>query len=153
VAEALAADSRRTADSISTRVRQLLDQYRRTPAEVDELLHAAHATRHYLGLTGRPEDVVRAEWQCARVYSTLGRAEPALYHARRCVELCDDLELEPHDLARAYESVAHAAALGGDLDESRRYERLARDVGSRIADDDERDRLLVDLSAIARLRR
>lgn len=116
------------------------------------MLHAAHASRHYMGLTGHPVDVIRAEWQCAKVYSTIGRAEPALYHARRCVELCDGVELEPHDLARAYESVAHATALAGEREESRRFERIAREVGSRIADNDERDRLLVDLSAIARMR-
>jgi hypothetical protein len=153
VASALAADSRRTATAISTRVRRLLEQPRRTPAEEDEMLHAAHASRHYLGMTGRHEDVIRAEWQCARVYSTLGRAEPALYHARRCVELCDGVELDPHDLARAYESVAHAAALARDHAESRRFEQLAREVTSRVADDDERARLLVDLSSVARMRR
>jgi hypothetical protein len=152
VRDPLAADSRRTAEALSARVRQLLEKHRRTREEADEMLHAAHASRHYLGLAGRPADLVRAEWQCARVYSTLGRAEPALYHARRCVELCEDVELEPHELARAYESVAHAAALAGDRRESQRYEHLARLVGAHIMDNDERDRLLADLSAIARLR-
>jgi hypothetical protein len=152
VPDPLAADSRRTAEALSGRVRQLLEKHRRTRDEADEMLHAAHASRHYLGLTGRPADLVRAEWQCARVYSTLGRAEPALYHARRCLELCDDVELEPPELARAYECVAHAAALAGDRRESRRYEQLARLVGTDIDDHDERDRLLADLSAIARFR-
>lgn len=153
MASALAADSRRTAAAISTRVVALLDKHRRTRAEDDEMVHAAHASRHYLGLTGRPEDVIRAEWECARVYAAVGRAEPALYHARRCVELCEDVELDPHDLARAYGSVAQAAALAGEREESRRYELLARKVGARIADPDDRARLLVDLSAAARMRR
>ena len=37
---------------------------------------------------GRPAvNLARGEWLCSRVYATLGRGEPALWHARRCVEI------------------------------------------------------------------
>ena len=55
-------------------------------------------------------NLARGEWQCSRVYAVLGRAEPALWHARRCVEL-DEAGAEGRedwDLAAAYEAMARA---------------------------------------------
>lgn len=70
------------------------------------MLHAAHASRHYIAQAGTPVDLLRAEWDCVHVYAALGRAEPALYHARRGLALSSGPELEPVDRARAYESIA-----------------------------------------------
>ena len=65
----------------------LLENPDRTPEQDDEMLHAAHASRYHWGEVGEPANLSRGEWQVARVYCVLGRAEPALYHARRCLEL------------------------------------------------------------------
>ena len=71
------------------------------------------------GTTGaRSRDDVhlaRGEWQCARVYSVLGHVEPALWHARRCVELAEaDPDREDWDLPAAYEAMARALHVAGD---------------------------------------
>ena len=64
------------------------------------MIHAAHASRYHWGEVGDDVHLARGEWQCARVYSVLGRAEPALWHARRCVELAEaDPNREDWDLA------------------------------------------------------
>ena len=55
------------------------------------------------------------------LYTVLGRAEPALHHARRCLELCEanPEAIEDWDLPYAYEALARAHALAGEADEAR----------------------------------
>ena len=67
----------------------LLEKPDRTAAEDDEMIHSAHASRYHWGEVGVGEQVnlARGEWQCSRVYAVLGRAEPALWHASRCVAI------------------------------------------------------------------
>ena len=67
----------------------LLEMHPRTAAQDDEMLHSAHASRYHWGEVSDDVHLARGEWQCARVYAVLGRAEPALWHARRCVELVE----------------------------------------------------------------
>ena len=47
------------------------------------MIHAAHASRYHWSQVGEPVNVAHGEWQCSHVYAALGRAEPALHHARR----------------------------------------------------------------------
>ena len=54
----------------------LLEQADRTPDQDDEMIHAAHASRYHWGEVGTAGDRARGEWQWARVYAVLGRAEP-----------------------------------------------------------------------------
>ena len=63
---------------------ELLERPGRSAEEDDRMVHAAHASRYHWGQVGQPTQFAIGEWQCARVYSVLGRAEPALHHARRC---------------------------------------------------------------------
>ncbi|MEP6909806.1 MAG: hypothetical protein ABI896_05145, partial [Actinomycetota bacterium] len=43
------------------------------------MLHAAHASRYHWGEApeSEPANLARGEWQISRVYTVLGRAEPA----------------------------------------------------------------------------
>jgi hypothetical protein len=82
----------------------LLEHPDRTPDQDDEMLHAAHASRYHWG---EPVNLSRGEWQVARVYCVLGRAEPALFHARRCVALNEAKDArEDWELGSAYEAMA-----------------------------------------------
>ena len=65
-------------------------------------------------MVGEPVHWARGEWQCARVYAVLGRAEPALHHAGRCLELATQHDLGPFDLGAAYEAIARAYLIAGD---------------------------------------
>ncbi len=141
---------RQLAVDLFNHVWTLLEKDGRTREEDEEMLHAAHASRHHWGEVGTVVNRARGEWQVSRVYSVLGRAEPALHHARRYLELC---EAEPTaiadwDLPFAYEALARAHAVAGELDESARYVALAREAGERIADEDERRLLEGDLATI-----
>jgi hypothetical protein len=93
----------------------------------------------------------RSEWQCSRVYAVLGRGEPALHHARRCLELCESApdEIEEFDLPFAYEAMARAHAVAGEAGEAHEWLARARAAGERIADEDDRVLLESDLATIA----
>ncbi len=127
----------------------LLDAPSRTPEQDDEMLHAAHASRHHWGHVGGVEHLARGEWQCSRVYAVLGRAEPALHHARRCLEICEANGLADFDLAAAYEALARAASVAGDATARVRWLGRALEACREIADDDDREVIQKDLDEIA----
>ena len=76
----------------------------------------------------------------------LGRADAALWHAQRCLEICTQYGIDDWDLAYSYEALARAHALVGKADESARFLDLARAV--EIAEDEDREHLLDDLKTI-----
>jgi hypothetical protein len=128
----------------------LMEKADRTPDEDDELLHCAHASRYHWGEIGTAAQRARGEWQCSRVYTVLGRGEPALHHAQRCLEICESnpAALEDWDLPFAYEALARAHAVAGNATESARCREQARSLGAAIVEDEERALLEADLATI-----
>ena len=126
----------------------LLDRTPRTPDEDEEMLSAAHASRYHWGHGGTMLQVSVGEWQISRVYSVLGRSEPALHHAERCLAISRKSRLGRFYLAYAYEGLARASAVAGRRAARDRYVREARSLGDRIRDRDDRRMLLEDLATI-----
>ena len=112
------------------------------------MLHMAHASRYHWGQVGAPVNLSRGEWQCSRVYAVLGRPEPALYHARRGLEICRAYGIGDWDLAYAYESLARAHAVAGDKDQARTWTEQALAAAEDIAQDEDRELVLTDLESI-----
>ena len=114
------------------------------------MVHMAHASRYHWeeSRLGGPANDARGEWQVSRVYSVLGRAEPALYHARRCLEICEANGIGDFDLAFAYEALARASAVAGDGEAARGYVDQARAAREGIAEDDDRELFDADLATI-----
>ena len=124
---------------------------RRTDRDADadaEMVHAAHASRWHWSQVGGPEHAARGEWQCSRVYTVLGRAEPALFHAARVLDICQRHGIGDWDLAFAYEALARAHACAGDAAETARYLEQARAAAADITEDEDRAFLLEDLATI-----
>lgn len=67
----------------------LIDRLDRGAAEIDAMIAAAHASRHHWqhAAGAGPEHAARGEWLCSWVYAVLERAEPARWHARRCLAI------------------------------------------------------------------
>jgi tetratricopeptide (TPR) repeat protein len=126
----------------------LLEKEDRTPGEAEEMIHAAHAARFHWGKIGMAVNFARGEWQIARVYATLGRGEPALHHAQRCLATCEEHHIGDFDLAYAYESLARAYAIKGRPLEATRYLQLAGEAGEEIVNRADRDALLGDLQEV-----
>jgi hypothetical protein len=124
----------------------------RTPQEDDELLHQAHASAHHWRQTPEcePKNRARGEWLCSRVYAVLGRAEPSLHHAERCLEITEASpeNMEEFDLPFAYEALARAHGVAGDRGEASRYEQQARKAADGIADAEDRNLLLTELATL-----
>ena len=118
--------------------------------ENDELmLDCAHASRYHWALAPEcePENRARSAWLLARAYAVAGQSQPALEHAERCRELCEQNDLRDWDLAYAYEALARANLLAGEPDAAASYVKLARAV--EIAEDEDREQLAGDLESLA----
>jgi hypothetical protein len=97
-------------------------------------------------------NLARGEWLCSRVYAVLGRAEPALHHARRCVELTEsNPDREDWDLAAAYEAMARAELVAGDRPAASGWEARARTALAEIAEPEDRSQIEADLESLAEL--
>ena len=144
-----AEEQRRLAVNLFNLTWTLLTNGERSSEEDDRMLHAAHASRFHWGEVGDPVHFARGEWQCSRVYAVLGRPEPALHHAQRCLDWCEASEaLEDFDLPYAYEALARAHLVAGNAGEGDRYRALACDHGERIADHDDREHFLRDIESL-----
>jgi DNA-binding transcriptional MerR regulator len=127
----------------------LLEMPDRTAAQDDELLHAAHASRYHWGEIGESVNLARGEWMCSRVYAVLGRGEPALWHARRCLELNEaSTTREDWELASAYEAMARASAVAGDHVASAAWRARAEAELPRIADPEDREVIAGDVASL-----
>lgn len=128
----------------------LLEKPDRTAAEDDEMIHSAHASRYHWGevRVGEPVNLARGEWQCSRVYAVLGRAEPALWHARRCLALNEAGGHADWDIASAYEAMARASLAAGDMAETAAWKARATEAVAAIADKDDRDLIEGDLATL-----
>jgi DNA-binding transcriptional MerR regulator len=131
---------------------RLLEKTERTPEEDEELLHQAHASAyHWLKAPEcEPKNRARGAWMCSRVYSVLGRSEPALHHAGRCLAITErhPENMEDFDLPFAYEALARAHGVAGNSDEAKRYEQKGRALAERIGDAEDRELVLSDLGSL-----
>jgi DNA-binding transcriptional MerR regulator len=129
----------------------LIEKADRTPAETDELIHRAHASRWHWARVGEAVNLARGEWLCSRVYATVGRGEPALWHARRCVEINEALaadQRESWDLAGAYEAMARASFTAGDTASGALWKAKASAAIEAIEDADDRLPIAQDLATL-----
>ena len=143
-------ERRRRAADLFNLVWKLLEKPDRTSGDDETMVHAAHASRFYWGESGTAKNWARGDWQLARVYSTLGRGEPALHHAECCLETClaHPEDMEEFDLPYAYEALARAYAAAGNDEQAHHFLALARQTAERIEDADDREVLLADLETI-----
>lgn len=144
----MSVDERALAVSLFNRAWELLGTEARTVEEDDELVHAAHTSRFLWGRVGGPANWARGEWQCSRVYATLGRAQPALHHARRCLDLCREHGLGDFDVAYAYEALSRGYAVAGERGEAERWRDRARLALPGIADEEDREHTEEDLATL-----
>ena len=129
----------------------LLEKADRTPAETDEMIHRAHASRWHWARVGADVNLARGEWLCSRVYATLGRGEPALWHARRCVEINEALgsdARETWDLPAAYEGMARASFAAGDPASGALWKTKAVAALADIADADDGEPIAQDIATL-----
>jgi hypothetical protein len=141
---------RAIASALFNHVWTLIEKADRTPEDDDEMIHAAHASRFHWGRARgvEPVNLARGEWQCSRAYAVLGRAEPAMWHARRCLAIVEDSDIGDFDLAAAYEALARASAVAADRDGVTAWKAKALRALDEVADPDDREPIERDLATL-----
>ncbi|TLZ96755.1 MAG: hypothetical protein E6J92_01720 [Methanobacteriota archaeon] len=144
---------RRMAARLFNSTWDLVLKKRRTKEESNTMIHMAHASRYHWGVVGGPEQLAIGEWQISRVYAALGRPEPSLYHAERCLEICEAHKVGYFPFAYAYEALARAFAIAGKSRERAACLKLARLAGAKIHEKDDRELFVKDLRTVPPARR
>lgn len=139
---------RNTAASLFNHTWDLIECPDKNQDTIDEMINAAHASCFHWLRSGKPVNQSRGHWQISRVYSLVSRIEPAEYHAKRCLDLCQEHQLGAFDLGFAYESLARVANVGGSSIESKRYIRLGLEVAQEIESESDREYLITELEKI-----
>jgi hypothetical protein len=127
----------------------------RSPEEAAEMVHAAHASAfHWSRGGGTLANAARGEWQVARVYATLGRGEPALWHAIRALKLAEAAVVsgvaDDWDVPAALEGLARAQAVAGEREAAAATRARAREALGGIADPEDRLQVEQDLESAPR---
>jgi DNA-binding transcriptional MerR regulator len=139
---------RALAAALFNRVWELLEQGDRTPADDDEMVNAAHASRLLWSGIGDAQNLAIGDWQISRVYSVLGRAEPAVFHARRCLDHARGVEGQPWLLASAFEGLARAYAVAGDRAAASEWKAKAEARLAEVGDADDREIVERDIATL-----
>jgi hypothetical protein len=126
-----------------------LDKPDRSAADDAAMIHCAHASCWHWEQVGGPAELATGEWQIARVYATLGLAEPARRHAETSLELCREHRLGPFLLGAAHEVGARAAKAAGDLDGARTALAEARACLAELSDPEDSEVLSADIEDCA----
>jgi hypothetical protein len=125
----------------------LMKKKDRSVEETDTMIHAAHSSRYHWAKVPAhgPKEMSIGEWQISRVYALLGRSESSLWHAKRCLEICEAHVVEVWLEAFAHEAMARAYASGGDKSHFEVQYQRALELADGITDKEDRDLLLSDL--------
>ncbi|UCC18363.1 MAG: hypothetical protein JSV62_09625 [Promethearchaeota archaeon] len=129
-----------------------LDKKDRTVEDELNMIHTVHASRYHWGILvsegkGGPINLQRGEWIISRVYSVIGRGEPAIYHAKKCLELTEENDIGDFDLAFAYEAMARAFALLKNKKEFEKYLKLANEAGEEIKNKGDKEYFFEELNS------
>ena len=125
----------------------LLGKKDRNAQENEMMIHAAHASYFHWSKVGTAVNLQRGEWLVSHVYAVLNRPEPALHHAKLCLELTTENNLVDFDLAYAYEAMARSYACAVEKSESEKYIKLAKEAGEKIKNKEDKDLFLSDFES------
>lgn len=129
----------------------LIEKSDRSEADDEEMINAAHTSRFHWGIAGIPLNFARGEWQISRVYSLVGRAEPALYHAKKSLEHCLSNNFSAFDLGFAYEALARGYAVEGNSQQRDENISLARQAAENVEKDGDKVWLLKNVESVETL--
>ncbi len=126
----------------------LLDKKDRTKDQDLLMMHTAHASRYHWDQIGEPLNFARGDWQLARVYAVLGFGVMAYKYAQSSLAWCEKEKLGDFDLAFAYEALARASSVSGDIAKVGGYIHLAKNAADTIEKEDDRNYFLSELKTI-----
>lgn len=114
----------------------LVDAERRSPQEVERMIHAAHGACFHWLQVGDLLSHLRAQCLLATAYARAGLAEPALRHADRCLSLSAEAgdRQTAFDRATAHGCASAAYLLAGRVDAAKAEHQIATVVAEGFTD-------------------
>jgi hypothetical protein len=106
--------------------------------DLEHALDMAYASRYHWSKVGKPVNLARADYIISRVYSAMGRSEPALYHAKRCLKTTEETRIGDWDLAFAYEALSRANSVAKNKAEYEKYRKLTLKAMENIRGEEDR---------------
>lgn len=107
-------DHKKLAITLFNETWDLIDKTDKSKDDEALMINKAHASLYHWTQVGTPLHFQRGEWMVSHVYALLGRQEPALYHAKRMMDLTVKHQFDDFDLMFAYEAFARAYAINND---------------------------------------
>jgi hypothetical protein len=134
-------ENRRYAVDLYNAAWELLDSPDRTPAQDDEVLTMAFASRYHWGEAedGGDEQLAVGDWFIGHVAAHLGLSALAVRFSGRALDRVESVGIGGWLLASAYEGMARAHACARDDEGRARYTALAEAALDGIDDPEERE--------------
>jgi hypothetical protein len=110
-----------------------------TPAEEEEMLHAAHASVLHWSRVGTESHKARADMLLGQVHALLGDGAPALRYARRSHEYIASHASPDWEIAFSHAVLANAAHAAHEFSLYDREYALAKRLGAEISDAEEKE--------------
>lgn len=129
----------------------LIDKPDRSPQDDEDMLRLNQASHWHW--TQREDYTAKnasiGYWQTSRIYALLGNAGEARRYGQLCLQASQEQGVRPFYMAYAYEALARAEALAGDVEKLERYKQAAREAAEKETDVDDRKVVLDDLETIS----
>jgi len=123
----------------NNRAWRLAEQALRTPAEDEEMVHAAHAAALHWSKVGTELHRARASMLLGQVHALVGDGRRALHYARESFAFVSARDDTPGwELAFAHAVLANAAAANDERSLHNTHYARAKALGSALTDDEER---------------
>lgn len=129
----------------------LIDKEDRDNTENEIMVNAAHASTFHWTIVGTSLQIARGEWLISRTYALTGRSEPALFHAKKTLEMCLDENLGNFDLGFAYEAMARSFGVQGNPDKSSEFLDRATTTAEKVEKEQDREWLMSNIDSVRTL--
>lgn len=123
----------------NNRACEIAEDPSRTPAETEELLHAAHAAAVHWSKTGTALTHARADTLLGLAYAILSHGSLAMHHARRSFDYLTSIASPGWEIALAHAVLAFAAFAARNPELHARHYTLAQSLGNSIVDELEKE--------------
>jgi hypothetical protein len=120
----------------NNRAWRLAESSTRTPAETEEMVHAAHAAALHWGKVGNELNRMRGAMLLGHVHALAGDGTLARRYAQQAFDYVTSHDSPPWEVAFAHAVLANAASASGDADVHARHYGIARDLGAALGAED-----------------
>ncbi len=129
----------------------IIDNADRSADDADNMLALAHSSLWHWKQRDdcTPMNLSIGYWQVSRVYTLFSNAEMALRFANSCLKISLENTIPPFGIGYAYEAVARANLLSGNLDSVNSAIENAHQQVADITDNDDKASLQKDLDEIS----